>query len=49
MDYSGTLPVSENCRRRLKLANAHMLSQIREQMTDEQIERLDQHRPKPPR
>jgi Spy/CpxP family protein refolding chaperone len=32
----------------LEKANAHMLLQIREQMTDEQIERLDQHRPKPP-
>lgn len=31
----------------LEKANAHMLLQIRQQMTDEQTERLDQHRPKP--
>jgi Spy/CpxP family protein refolding chaperone len=33
----------------LEKANAHMLLEIRKQMTDEQTERLDQHRPKPPR
>ena len=32
----------------LEKANARMLLQIRKQMTDEQIESLDQHRPKPP-
>ena len=32
----------------LEKANAHMLLQIRRQMTDEQTARLDQHRPKPP-
>ena len=33
----------------LEKANAHMLLEIRKQMTDEQTARLDQHRPKPPR
>jgi hypothetical protein len=32
----------------LEKANARMLLQIRRQMTDEQTERLDQHRAKPP-
>jgi hypothetical protein len=32
----------------LEKANARMLLQIRKQMTDEQTEKLDQHRPKPP-
>jgi Spy/CpxP family protein refolding chaperone len=31
----------------LEKANARMLLQIRKQMTDEQTEKLDQHRPKP--
>jgi hypothetical protein len=33
----------------LEKASAHMLLEIRKQMTDEQTARLDQHRPKPPR
>jgi Spy/CpxP family protein refolding chaperone len=33
----------------LEKASAHMLLDIRKQMTDEQTARLDQHRPKPPR
>ncbi len=32
----------------LEKANAHMLLQIRNQMSDEQVERLDAHRPQPP-
>ena len=32
----------------LEKANAHMLLEIRKQMTDEQAEKLDEHRPKPP-
>jgi len=32
----------------LEKASAHMLLQIRKQMTEEQTARLDQHRPKPP-
>jgi Spy/CpxP family protein refolding chaperone len=32
----------------LEKANAHMLLQIRKQMTDEQAEKLDEHRPKLP-
>jgi Spy/CpxP family protein refolding chaperone len=31
----------------LEKANAHMLLEIRKQMTDEQSEKLDEHRPKP--
>jgi Spy/CpxP family protein refolding chaperone len=33
----------------LEKASAHMLLEIRKQMTAEQTARLDQHRPKPPR
>jgi Spy/CpxP family protein refolding chaperone len=33
----------------LEKASAHMLLEIRKQMTEEQTARLDQHRPKPPR
>ena len=33
----------------LEKASAHMLLQIRKQMTEEQTARLDQHRPRPPR
>jgi Spy/CpxP family protein refolding chaperone len=33
----------------LEKASAHMLLEIRKQMTEEQAARLDQHRPKPPR
>jgi hypothetical protein len=33
----------------LEKANAHMLLQIRNQMSDEQVARLDAHRPSPPR
>jgi Spy/CpxP family protein refolding chaperone len=33
----------------LEKANAHMLLQIRNQMTDEQLDRLDAHRPSPSR
>jgi hypothetical protein len=33
----------------LEKANAHMLLEIRKQMTQEQTARLDQHRPRPPR
>jgi Spy/CpxP family protein refolding chaperone len=33
----------------LEKASAHMLLEIRKQMTAEQTTRLDQHRPKPPR
>jgi Spy/CpxP family protein refolding chaperone len=33
----------------LEKASAHMLLQIRKQMTEEQTARLDQHRPNPPR
>jgi Spy/CpxP family protein refolding chaperone len=33
----------------LEKASAHMLLDIRKQMTEEQTARLDQHRPKPPR
>jgi Spy/CpxP family protein refolding chaperone len=32
----------------LEKANAHMLLQIRNQMSDEQVARLDAHRPAPP-
>ncbi len=32
----------------LEKANAHMLLQIRNQMSDEQVARLDAHRPSPP-
>jgi Spy/CpxP family protein refolding chaperone len=32
----------------LEKANAHMLLEIRKQMTEEQTERLDEHRPGPP-
>jgi Spy/CpxP family protein refolding chaperone len=32
----------------LEKANAHMLLEIRKQMTDEQAEKLDEHRPAPP-
>jgi Spy/CpxP family protein refolding chaperone len=32
----------------LEKANAHMLLEIRKQLTDQQIERLDEHRPTPP-
>jgi Spy/CpxP family protein refolding chaperone len=32
----------------LEKASAHMLLQIRKQMTEEQTARLDQHRPRPP-
>lgn len=32
----------------LEKANAHMLLEIRKQMTNEQIDRLDEHRPPPP-
>jgi Spy/CpxP family protein refolding chaperone len=32
----------------LEKASAHMLLEIRKQMTEEQTARLDQHRPKPP-
>jgi Spy/CpxP family protein refolding chaperone len=32
----------------LEKANAHMLLQIRSQMSDEQVARLDAHRPAPP-
>jgi Spy/CpxP family protein refolding chaperone len=33
----------------LEKASAHILLEIRKQMTEEQTARLDQHRPKPPR